>query len=598
MKEKERENLIDMALAENTAGSLARATGQAFFQQLVYYLARLLKMSHVLVGEYLPETNQVRTVAVWAEGLAWDNFCFNLKELPCARLIAGQFCCCPQGLSQAPTFPLLKGKLESCVAAPLLDAEGRLLGLLLALDRQPLRDQQVVEKVLKIFTMRAVLELERLQLEEKLRQMAYRDPVTGLPNRRWFCEQLAQALELVRLNLDTVAVMFVDLDRLKFVNDTLGFLAGDELLLQTARRLLESGGEKLRIARLSGDKFAVLAQGIGTEKEALELARRLIKIMAEPFKIKGEKIYTSVSIGITLAPQQGIDKEELMRQADTALFEAKEQGRNLCRVFDRDMGAKSLENMQLKADLDQALAQKELSLHYQPQVLVENGQLIGVEALLRWQHRDKGPISPGDFIPLAEESGLIVPIGEWVLYQACRQNRLWQEAGLSSLRVAVNISARQFLQDDFVPMVKGILKETGLDPRWLELEITESTAIKDVERTIDILKELRELGIHVAIDDFGTGYSSLSYLTRFPLTALKIDKSFIRQAPHHPSDTTVVTAIIRLGQALNLHVVAEGVETREQLEFLRESQCHLAQGFYFGKPLPPGEIVPLLLRRI
>lgn len=419
-----------------------------------------------------------------------------------------------------------------------------------------------------------------------------------MPNRRWFCEQLAQALELVRLNLDTMAIMFVDLDRLKFVNDTLGFLAGDELLVQTARRLLESGGEKLRIARLSGDKFALLVQGIGTEKEALELARRLIKIMAEPFKIKGERIYTSVSIGITLAPQQGIEKEELMKQADTALFEAKEQGRNLCRIFDRDMGAKSLENMKLKAELDQALAREEFSLHYQPQVLVESGQLTGVEALLRWQHRDKGPVSPGDFIPLAEESGLIVSIGEWVLYQACRQNRLWQEAGLSSLRVAVNISARQFLQDDFVPMVKRILKETGLDSRWLELEITESTAIKDVERTIDILKELRELGIHVAIDDFGTGYSSLSYLTRFPLTALKIDKSFIRQTPHHTSDTTVVTAIIRLGQALNLHVVAEGVETQEQLEFLRENQCYLAQGFYFGKPLPPAEIEPLLRRCI
>ncbi|PLX84014.1 MAG: hypothetical protein C0617_09310 [Desulfuromonas sp.] len=434
---------------------------------------------------------------------------------------------------------------------------------------------------------------DRLQVEEKLSEnekrleyLAYHDPLTDLPNRLLFQDRLGQAMAKARRSTNQVALLFLDLDRFKNINDSLGHEIGDRLLQQVARRLQECVRETDTVARLGGDEFLVVLEEFEGLCPVAAVARRILRSLEQDIPVGNYQLYVTTSIGISLFPDHGQDVESLMKCADVAMYQAKDQGRDNFKFYSPDMNARSQELLLLEGDLRRALEQEQFELYYQPQVDLETGRIVGMEALLRWHHPERGMVSPADFIPLAEETGLIVPIGQWVLQRACTQNRAWQKGGNPPLRMAVNISGRQFKKPGFVALVDRVLEETGLDPRWLELEITESIVMKDVAATIGTLNDLKGRGVHLAIDDFGTGYSSLSYLKRFPISKLKIDRSFVRDITTDPDDAAIAASVIALAQSMNLEVVAEGVETEEQKRFLQERGCAMAQGFLFSRPLP------------
>ncbi|GAB7389210.1 hypothetical protein BSNK01_30480 [Bacillaceae bacterium] len=429
-------------------------------------------------------------------------------------------------------------------------------------------------------------------LEKYTRQMkrqAYYDHLTDLPNRRLFNKKLSRLLEEVRENGQTLAVMFIDLDRFKLINDVFGHAVGDQLLKLVAERLKFCLRYEDIISRIGGDEFTVVLPGM-TQQTAEPVAQRILDVLTQPFMIEGHELFVTPSIGISLYPEDGDDADTLIRNADTAMYRAKDQGKNNYQFFTSEMREAFFKKIRLEEDLRKALKRQEFLILYQPQVNVQSGQITGMEALLRWKHPELGLISPADFIPIAEETGLIVPIGEWVMRTVCRENKALQEAGFPPLRVAINLSAQQVQQQDFVQTVKRILEETGMDPRRLSLEITESTAMQYVDLTIEKLQRLKELGIQISIDDFGTGYSSLSYLRRFPINTLKIDKSFVNDINSNTDNTSIITTIIAMARNMKLNVIAEGVETVEQLNFLRKNHCYEVQGYLFGKPLSLGEM--------
>ncbi len=425
---------------------------------------------------------------------------------------------------------------------------------------------------------------ERKTAEEAIWHQAYHDSLTGLPNRILFKDRLNTALAQATRESHKLAVMFLDLDRFKNINDTLGHASGDKFLQSIAIRLTKCIRSSDTVARLGGDEFTLLLPHIHSEEDAFKIAQKIIDNFKEPWIVGGHEFYISPSIGISTFPNDGEDAETLMKHADTAMYRAKEQGNNY-QLYSPMMNEKAFERLEMEAALRKALERQEFVVFYQPQIHTETGQIIGMEALVRWKHPEQGIIPPAKFIPLAEETGLIVPIGEWVLKTACTQNRLWQTKGYPPIRVTVNLSAAQF-QQNLPGVVHEILTTTGLAPQWLELEITESIAMQDVNFTIIILRELRELGVQIAIDDFGTGYSSLSYLKRFPSHTLKIDKSFVKDIAHNVDDSSIATAIIAMAQNLNLKVIAEGVETMEQFNFLKQQKCDEIQGYLFSKPVP------------
>ncbi len=387
--------------------------------------------------------------------------------------------------------------------------------------------------------------------------------------------------------------MFLDLDRFKVVNDTVGHAGGDQLLQSVGEHLTKVLREVDTVARAGGDEFALLVPGISRVEDAVEVAQRVLGSLREPRWIAGHEFHVTTSIGIAVYPGDGGDAETLLRNADTAMYRAKEQGRDTYQIFAPSMNANIVEQAVLENDLRYALGRDEFVVHYQPQLVIETSQIVGIEALVRWRHQGRGLVYPDDFIPLAEDTGLIVPLGEWVLRTACAQNKAWQEAGLPPVRMAVNLSARQF-QPSLTDLVARVLRDTGLEPKWLELEITEGIAMRDLDFTVTMLRSLRDMGVTISIDDFGTGYSSLGYLKRFPIDAVKIDRSFVRDTPADADDAAIVTAIIGLAQSLNLRVIAEGVESHEQLSFLKERQCHEMQGYLFGRPVPPEDFEGML----
>jgi diguanylate cyclase (GGDEF)-like protein len=394
-----------------------------------------------------------------------------------------------------------------------------------------------------------------------------------------------------------VAVMALDLDRFKIINDTFGHPVGDRLLQAVAERLASHVREGDTVARMGGDEFTFVLTDLGDSHQAGDIAQKiLLSLAADPFMLEDKEIFMSASMGISVYPVDGGDTTSLIKNADAALYHAKSEGRNNFQYYAREMNASAMQRLTLESALRRALEREEFLLYYQPQIDLASGRIIGLEALLRWQHPERGLVSPGEFIPMLEETGLIVPVGEWVLHAACRQGRAWQQAGLQPIRIAVNLSALQFRQPDLVGMIERILAETGLDPssHELELELTESLLMKNVEETAATLHRLHEMGVKLSIDDFGTGYSSLSYLKRFPLTSLKIDQSFVRDLSSNPDDAAIVSAIIALGHGLKLNVIAEGVETTEQLAYLREMKCDEMQGFLFSRPVPASEITQLL----
>ena len=433
------------------------------------------------------------------------------------------------------------------------------------------------------------------QAQDKLSHLAYHDALTDLPNQALFKDRLKQAIALSQRSNQMQAVMLLNLDRFKTVNDSLGYLAGDLLLQSVARRLTSSVRECDTVARFGSDEFAILLTQIPRAQDAASTARAIKEALIQPVFFEDQELCVSSSIGISLYPHDGRDTSTLLKSAGAALDRAKEQGGNNYQFYTAGGTTRALKQLILESNLRPGIERNEFFVQYQPQVTIDDFQLIGMEALVRWQHPSLGLLYPKEFIQLAEESGLIISLGDWVFRNACFQNKAWQEAGLKPMRLAVNFSARQFQQTTFISDVEEILKETNLDPNWLELEITESSIMKDPEQAIEKLLELKMMGIKVAIDDFGTGYSSLNYLKRFPIDTLKIDRSFVSDLCKDPHDTAIVRAIITLGHALDLTVLAEGVETREQLESLKELECDAVQGFLFSKALSSADFEELLV---
>lgn len=427
---------------------------------------------------------------------------------------------------------------------------------------------------------------ERKQAEAKIKYLAYHDTLTRLPNRVSFEEHLAGRVARAAGDGEPLAVMFLSLDRFKKFNDTLGHMIGDQLLKSVAERLTLSLREGDAVARFGSDEFAFLLRRMKEAEDAARFARDLHSILDPPFTVEGHELYVTASIGISLYPDDGRDALGLLKSAGAALYRAKQSGGSNYQFYTADMQERALHRLALENQLRWALEREEFKVYYQPQVNIDTRQITGMEALVRWQHPDMGLVLPAEFIPLAEDTGLIAPIGEWVLRTACAQTREWQDSGFKNLHVAVNLSPRQFQQPDLAPVVARMLKETGLDANCLELEVTESSVMKDAESAISTLRELKAMGIRISIDDFGSGYSSLSYLKHLPIDVLKIDQSFVRDMTTDPKDAAIVMAIIQLAHSLQLQVKAEGVETEEQLRFLRLLRCDEMQGYLFCRPLP------------
>jgi diguanylate cyclase (GGDEF)-like protein/PAS domain S-box-containing protein len=433
---------------------------------------------------------------------------------------------------------------------------------------------------------------ERKQVEEHIEYQAYHDALTGLPNRRLFRDRLTVALAHARRLKHPLAVMFLDLDRFKVVNDTLGHSIGDEFLKAVAIRLQGALREEDSVARMGGDEFTVLLADLKTSNDAAKIAQKVLDTVAQPLRIDGTELFLTTSIGIALFPSDGDTAEALLANADHAMYRAKDAGRNAYQMFTPAMNSRALERLSLESDLRYALERGELELYYQPQINIASGRITGVEALLRWNRPGFGLVGPKDFIPVAEETSLIVPIGEWVLREACRQAKAWQTRGSSSFRMAVNLSPRQFQHSDLPQVIASALELSGLAPGDLELEITESLAMQNTARTIVTLHKLREMGVQIAIDDFGTGHSSLNYLRSFPIDSVKIDQEFVQEIEASAADRAIVSAVIGMARGLRLRVTAEGVETERQLEFLREQGCQDVQGYLFGEPVPATAIRP------
>jgi diguanylate cyclase (GGDEF)-like protein/PAS domain S-box-containing protein len=428
----------------------------------------------------------------------------------------------------------------------------------------------------------------------KMTYAAQHDLVTNLPNRLLLNDRISQAIALARRQSRIIAVMFLDLDHFKYINDSLGHAAGDKLLQSVSRRLLTSLRGSDTVSRQGGDEFVILLSELTQATDAATSAKKILQSLNTPHSIDQQELHIDGSIGISIYPADGEDAETLIKNADTAMYHAKERGRNNYQFFTTKMNLKAVERQSVEGNLRRAIERQEFLLHYQPKVNLDTGEITGVEALIRWQQPDRGLVSPAQFVPIAEDCGLILQIGSWVMREACRQGRRWQEAGLSALPIAVNVSAVEFRHKGFVESVRNILSETGLDARYLELELTEGVLMEDAESTTAVLQELKAMGVHLAVDDFGTGYSSLSYLRQFPIDVLKIDQSFIQQITADPDDSSIVSAIINMARSLKHLVVAEGIETQEQRAYLQTQSCAQGQGYLFSRPLAAAQFAHLL----
>jgi diguanylate cyclase (GGDEF)-like protein len=435
-------------------------------------------------------------------------------------------------------------------------------------------------------------------MTQQMTHSAEHDALTGLPNRLLLNDRVGQAVAYAQRHKNQVAVLFLDLDDFKHINNSLGQPIGDRLLQSIAGRLVSCVRATDTVSRQGGDEFVVLLSDIREPEDAAAKSGRLLQVVAKAHSIEQHDLHVTASIGVSIYPEDGLDAETLIKNAETAMYAAKENGRQSYQFFTPAMNILAVERQSIEEHLRRALERQEFALHYQPIISLRTGAIAGVEALIRWTHPTRGSVPPLQFIPVAEDCGLILPIGAWVLREACMQARAWADAGLPMMTMAINVSAMQFMHESFLGDLSAILSETGLDSRYLELELTERALMKRADLAAPILSTLRERGIQVAVDDFGTGYSSLSYLRKFPLDAIKIDQSFVRQITTIPNETVIIRAIISLGRSLNLRVIAEGVETQDQLDFLKAHQCDEAQGYYFSRPVPPEELVKLLEKHV
>ena len=435
---------------------------------------------------------------------------------------------------------------------------------------------------------------KRRQTEERLAFMAQYDSLTGLPNRYLLLDRLEASMQRAKRNNTLLGVMILDIDRFKQINDSRGHATGDILLQQVAERLACTLRATDTIARLGGDEFTVLVENATSVEEVTTIAEKIKSAFAIPFDTESGEVFTTTSVGITIYPIDDHSRDELLKNADVAMYHAKQE-RNAWQLYRPDMNVNSAGRLGMEVELRHALERNEFELHFQPQINVKTGEIVGMEALIRWNSRTLGRISPADFIPLAEDTGLIVPIGEWILRAACEQCKAWERAGLSPFTVSVNIAAPQFRRSNLLQLVSTVLTECNLDACWLGLEITESSIMKHAEQTIKTLLDLRAIGVAIAIDDFGTGYSSLSYLKRFPVNKIKVDQSFVRDISSDPNDAAIVSAVVAMSKQLGIKTIAEGVETVAQLEFLSRLECDEYQGYLFSKPIPAAEVAPLIL---
>ncbi len=717
--QRERGEKLLQTLAESTAA----ATGAEFMRAMVKSLAGALHVRYAFVGRLVGSGARVATVALWAGDGFGENFDYDLAGTPCGEVVGRSLCHFQEQVQQRfPEAPFLVPLgVESFTGVPVCNSAGRPTGLLVVMDDKPMPQTREAESVLAIFAARAGAELERLSVEQALReseelfrqlatntpeifwvheteddkvlyispswqavtgwppptdrqglldivhaddyrrvlmqaesapeggadheyrimhadgsirwlhtrtfpirdhggkvyrvagmtedvteqkkaaerllQLAHYDSLTNLPNRNLFFESLKRLVAQAQENQWTVGVLFIDLDRFKLVNDTLGHATGDELLQRVAARLVQCVRIRDMVGRLGGDEFALILPALDSPDDAGEVAAKVIQAFAEPFDLAGHETFVSASIGITVYPGDTSEPEALLRYADTAMYRAKAGGRNTYRYYTAEMNERALEKLDLESALRRALERVEFLLHFQPKLDLKSGKVSGVEALLRWQRPEIGLISPADFIPLLEETGLIVPVGEWVIRAACTQINAWEQEGVAPVPIAINLSGRQFQQKTLGALIAQIAREHGVDPRLLEFEITESAAMANAEETVRILHELRAAGISISVDDFGTGYSSLAYLKRFPIDALKIDRSFVSDIVANPDDAAIVLAVIGMAHALELKVVAEGVETEAQLQFLQSYACDEIQGYYFSRPLGSPGVTAFLRER-
>ena len=593
---------MEISLRSVVEGTAA-VTGKDFFYSLVYHLTCALSVSYAFVTECLEQTQSERvcTLAFWCKEDFGQNFEYNIANTPCEQVIGGLSCYYPKNLQNI--FPLdhdlARLKAESYVGVPLINSSGKILGHLVVIDERPMEDGSTELSILKIFAARAAAELERQKAEKQLAHDALYDRLTDLPNRHLLSNHLDRALERYRRDSKRkFAVFFLDLDRFKYVNDSLGHKSGDLLLIGIARRLKSCLRASDILARLGGDEFAILLEDFENMSEAVVLAERIQQSLESPFHLGIHEVFTSVSIGIAFSKPGLSSPEDLLRNADIAMYKAKALGKTRYELFDDSLHIQVVNRLSLETDFHYSLDKGEFRLHYQPIMALNDSRVIGFEALVRWQHPQRGYVAPEEFIALAEETGKIVPLGWWVLQEACYQLKEWQlRFNNPSLTMGVNISQKQFSQPYLVDSLIQILQTTGLEADNLRLEITESLLMQDTRITMDTLNQIRALGCQLYLDDFGTGYSSLSYLHSLPIDALKIDRSFVKAIDSEGNNSEIVEAIVVMAKSLGLKVIAEGIETETQLAKLQQLHCRYGQGYLFTKPLDPYSLCNWLTSR-
>ena len=586
------------ALVEGTLGYI----GAACYKRVAQQLCEWFGASCCIVGQCL-SNGRILTLASYQDGVALDEYDFDPTSTPCQQVIDSGMFIAREGLRQLFPYTPLVARLqaEGYAGTPIYGRAGNIIGVLSILSRNRIDNLQRAEDVMAIMAARVGAEVERQQADQKLQEnreyldfLVYHDQLTHLPNRKLFCDHVQHAVARACKIRQRVGVLFLDLDYFKKINDSLGHETGDIVLQRISERLQNVVRSGDTVARISGDEFAILIDRVSSSEEVVRLTQTIKRELAKVIEVDEYKLFVTASVGISMYPQDAKDAESLMKAADAAMCQAKYLGRDCYRFYTFGLNERASERLMLEGALRQAIEKDELIVYYQPQLDMQTGEVFGVEALLRWNHPQRGMILPSEFIPLAEETGLIVPIGKWVLECACEQAVAWCKAGLPRIHMAVNISGRQFHQTGLVDDLEDLLCRAGLEPCWLDLELTESILMDNVEDSISIMEQISRLGVQLSIDDFGTGYSSLAYLKKFPIRYLKIDRSFISDVPHNLEDAAIAVAINDLARNLRLEVIAEGIETNEQHEFLRANGCRYGQGFLFSTPLPPDQLAVFL----
>ena len=585
--------------------AVANQDQPVFLDNVLQALCGGLELSCVLYWSCDPEGTHLEVASAWCrdDPAVWEFSALSRKavllkgaDLPGQAWTAGEMVFLKE-LRSAAGFgragAAAEAGLRGALAVPVITGN-RIAGVMELLAGQPLEPDSGLRQLLYSVANQIGQFLQRKHAEEALRFIAAHDPLTELPNRSMFNERLRQALSQALRHQRGLAVFFIDIDRFKLLNDTLGHGAGDRMLLACAKRLCECVRESDIVARLGGDEFVIMVENFSTPREAIAVAQKILSSLARPFVVDGRELLITASVGIATYPDDGADAEALLKNADIAMYRAKEQGRNNYQFYSAQMNKHSFERLAMETSLRRAVERGEFLVQYQPKQSLRTGAITGMEALVRWKHPDWGVVSPAQFVPLAEETGLIAQIGDWVLRTACAQSREWRAMGVPPLRIAVNLSARQFSRESLVKDIADIMQASELSPDWLELEITESLVMHSPEHAAQTLQRFKAMGISLAIDDFGTGYSSLAYLKRFPIDSIKVDRSFVKDIPDDADDMAITRGVIALGHSLRLRVVAEGVETLEQQQFLKANGCDEIQGYIFSQPLSAQDATRLL----